>query len=64
MRCSRCGKKAAEVVAVARPRPRGVPKNPIAMTENAARRRRSRGVAMVSTRSGPTLDPIAVVATR
>ena len=23
MRCSRCGKKAAEVVAVARPRPRG-----------------------------------------
>ena len=28
MRCSRCGKKAADVVAVARPRPRGVPKNP------------------------------------
>ncbi len=28
MRCSKCGKKAAEVVAVARPRPRGVPKNP------------------------------------
>ena len=28
MRCSRCGKKAAEVVAVARPRPRGIPKNP------------------------------------
>ena len=28
MRCSRCGRKAAEVVAVARPRPRGVPKNP------------------------------------
>ena len=27
-RCSRGGKKAAEVVAVARPRPRGVPKNP------------------------------------
>ena len=27
-RCSQCGKKAAEVVAVARPRPRGVPKNP------------------------------------
>ena len=26
MRCSRCGKKAAEVVAVARPRPRGVPR--------------------------------------
>ena len=26
MRCSRCGKKAAEVVAVARPRPRGVAK--------------------------------------
>ena len=28
MRCSRCGKKAAEVLAVARPRPRGVLKNP------------------------------------
>jgi hypothetical protein len=28
MRCSQCGKNAAEVVAVARPRPRGVPKNP------------------------------------
>ena len=28
LRCSRCRKKAAEVVAVARPRPRGVPKNP------------------------------------
>ena len=28
MRCSRCGRKAAEVVAVAKPRPRGVPKNP------------------------------------
>ena len=28
MRSSRCGKKAAEVVAVARPRPRGVPKSP------------------------------------
>jgi hypothetical protein len=28
LRCSQCGKKAAEVVAVARPRPRGVPKNP------------------------------------
>lgn len=28
MRCSRCGKKAAEVVAVAKPQPRGVPKNP------------------------------------
>ena len=27
MRCSKCGKRAAEVVAVARPRPRGVPKN-------------------------------------
>jgi hypothetical protein len=27
MRCSRSGKKAAETVAVARPRPRGVPKN-------------------------------------
>jgi hypothetical protein len=27
MRCSQCGKKAAEVVAVAKPRPRGVPKN-------------------------------------
>ena len=28
MRCSHCGEKAAEVVAVARPRPQGVPKNP------------------------------------
>jgi len=28
MRCSKCGKKVAEVVAVARPRPRGVPMNP------------------------------------
>jgi hypothetical protein len=28
MRCSQCGEKAAEVVAVASPRPRGVPKNP------------------------------------
>ena len=28
MRCSQCGEKSAEVVAVARPRPRGVPKNP------------------------------------
>jgi len=28
MRCSHCGERAAEVVAVARPRPRGVPKNP------------------------------------
>ena len=28
LRCSQCGKIAAEVVAVAMPRPRGVPKNP------------------------------------
>jgi hypothetical protein len=28
MRCLRCGKKAAAIVAVNRPRPRGVPKNP------------------------------------
>jgi hypothetical protein len=28
MRCSQCGGKAAEVVAVARPRPRGRAKNP------------------------------------
>jgi hypothetical protein len=28
LRRSRCGNKAAEVVAVARPRPRGIPKNP------------------------------------
>ena len=28
MRCSQCGKRAAEVVAVGRPRPRRVPKNP------------------------------------
>lgn len=27
MRCSRCGRKAAEVLAVARPRPRGVAGN-------------------------------------
>ena len=28
MRCSKCVKKAAQIVAVARPRPPGVPKNP------------------------------------
>jgi hypothetical protein len=28
MRCSKCGKTAAEVVAVARPRPRGISSNP------------------------------------
>jgi hypothetical protein len=28
MRCSQCGRKAADVVALARPRPRGVPDNP------------------------------------
>jgi len=28
MRCSKCGAKAAEVVAVPLPRPRGMPKNP------------------------------------
>ena len=28
MRCSQCGKKVDEVLAVERPRPRGVPKNP------------------------------------
>ena len=28
MRCSRCGAKGAQLVAVATPRPRGVPKNP------------------------------------
>ncbi|MDB6161026.1 MAG: hypothetical protein JWO04_4732 [Gammaproteobacteria bacterium] len=28
MRCSKCGTKAAQVVAVAEPRPRGIPKNP------------------------------------
>jgi hypothetical protein len=28
MRCSRCGKRAAKVLAVVRPRPRGVAKNP------------------------------------
>jgi hypothetical protein len=27
LRCSHCGKKAAEVVAVAKPRPRGIPKS-------------------------------------
>lgn len=29
LRYSQCGKKAAEVVAVAKPRPRGIPKNPL-----------------------------------
>jgi hypothetical protein len=29
MRCSQCGKKAAEVVAVNGPRLRGMPKNPL-----------------------------------
>lgn len=28
LRCSQCGKKAAEVVAIAKPRPRGIQKNP------------------------------------
>jgi hypothetical protein len=28
LRCSQCGTKAAEVVSVAKPRPRGIPKNP------------------------------------
>jgi len=28
MRCSKCGKRGAEVIAIALPRPRGVPKNP------------------------------------
>jgi hypothetical protein len=28
LRCSQCGRKDAEAVAVARPRPRGIPKNP------------------------------------
>ena len=28
MRCSQCGKKVAEMVAVARPRPRGMPRDP------------------------------------
>ena len=28
MRCSNCGKKVAEVVTVAKPKPRAVPKNP------------------------------------
>jgi len=28
VRCSQCGKRAAQVVAVALPRPRGMPKNP------------------------------------
>ena len=28
LRCSQCGKKAAEVVAVAKPRSRSIPKNP------------------------------------
>jgi hypothetical protein len=28
LRCSKCGARPAEVVAVAEPRPRGIPKNP------------------------------------
>jgi hypothetical protein len=28
LRCSQCGKKAADVAAVAKPRPRRIPKNP------------------------------------
>jgi hypothetical protein len=28
MRCSKCGKKAAEIVVVAKPRPQGIAKNP------------------------------------
>jgi hypothetical protein len=28
MKCSKCGRKDAQVTAVAEPRPRGVPKNP------------------------------------
>ena len=28
LRCSQCGNKSAEVVTVAKPRPRGIPKNP------------------------------------
>ena len=37
LRCSKCGKKAAEVVAVARPRPRGVPEEPTLALEVSAR---------------------------
>jgi hypothetical protein len=39
MRCSKCGKKAAEVVAVAKPRPRGIPKNPSWRRKPSASRR-------------------------
>jgi hypothetical protein len=28
MRCSKCGTRGAEIVAAARPRPRGIPKDP------------------------------------
>jgi len=46
MRCSRCGKKAAEVMAVARPRPRAVPKNANPDCEDQpAWRRYSRGIS-------------------
>jgi len=38
MRCSKCRKKAAEVVAVARPRPQGVPKNPLKRARCRGRR--------------------------
>jgi hypothetical protein len=46
MRCSKCGKKAAEVVAVARPRRRGVMKNPHLTAREYIRR--SRGVWHIS----------------
>src|SRR4029077_11185882 len=46
MRCSRCAKKAAEVTAVARPRPRGVLKNPDTFA--------TRGVDQQSSRISPT----------
>src|SRR6478736_4450230 len=44
MRCSKYGRKAAEVVAVARPRPRGVPKNPnLAGREEEVRHEQKQG---------------------
>src|SRR5215469_11891284 len=47
MRCSRCGKKAAEVVAVARPRPRGFPR---IRTEQC--REQSAGVSLFAVEDG------------
>ena len=44
MRCSQCGKKVAQVVAVARPRPRGIPKNPVGGKSQCGLLKRSRNL--------------------